>query len=452
MLLYNLKLALRHLSQNKLFTIINIIGLSVGLACCILLILNVRYELSFDKFHTNKDKLFRIVHQSGSSMTYPLAPALKAELPQVVDYCRTWQENSGPFHVIRKDGSVAEKGLLFADSSFFNMFPFRLLRGNKNQVLRNPNGILLSVSMAKKYFGSTDIIGKTIDIKQLCKGVYTIEGVFEDFPLNSSIQASMIGSTLNTERLWGAEHINNWANTAFKTYLLLKKKESAKSLNPEINKIYQRNINEEWAKERKFRLQPLTEIHLYSAGIDNSEFNGNISKVMIFSTIAILILLIALINFITLSTAKSFSRLKEFGVKKVFGANMVNLIKNISCEFLFIYMASILLALLLVGILNPIFSNSFSFRMPQDLNSSLGLITLFIILTLFTGFFVSSYVTWIISKPHPIDVLNRCSHKQTCLGEKQEYFQGDPGHCSVSYPNSTDHMFNGNHKAKQTSA
>jgi putative ABC transport system permease protein len=338
-------------------------------------------------------------------MTYPLAPALKAELPQVLDYCRTLQINDYPFYVFQEDNPVAEKGLMFADSNFFKIFSFKLLRGNKNQVLRNPDGILLSVSMAKKYLGSTDIIGKTIDIKQLDKGVYTIEGVFEDFPLNSSIQASMIGSTLNTERLWGAESINNWTSNAFKTYLLLNKNESAESLNPEINKIYQKNNNEEWAKETKLRLQPLTEIHLYSSGIDNSELNGNISKVKIFSTIAILILLIALINFVTLSTAQSFSRLKEFGVKKVFGADLMNLIKNISYEFLFIYLVSILLALLLVGILKPVFSNSFFFRMPQDLNSSIGFITLFVILTLLTGFFASGYVTWIISKPNPIDVL-----------------------------------------------
>ena len=422
MFLYNSKISFRHLLRNKLFTFINIVGLSFGITSCILLILHVRYELSFDKFHTNRNKLFRIV-AGGTYTPYVMAPAIKAELPHIVDYCRIGQFDDPdlPVYIIRNNNPVAEKGLMFADSTFFKIFSFELLSGNKYQILRNAGGILLSKSMALKYFDSMDIIGKTIDIKQFgAKSIFTVEGIFKDFAMNSSLQATMIGSTLYIEKLWGAEEIQSWTSNSYKTYLLLDKRESATALNPEINSLYQKNINEEWAKEKKFRLQPFTRVHLYSADIDDSETKGSITKIIIFSTIAILILLIAFINFITLSTAQSFNRLKEFGIKKVFGASEINLIKNIAYEFLIIYFVSILLAFILIGLLKPVFSNSFSFRMPRDLNHSFSFISTFVIFTLLTGFIASSYITWFISRHHPMDVLKN----KLILGKNKNIFRG----------------------------
>lgn len=407
---YNLKLALRHLSRNKLFTIINIAGLSIGLACCILLILHVSFELGFDRFHNNRSRLFRVTSQSSSLTPYPMAPAIKEVLPRVADYCRIIQYDNIPAYVIHENNPAAEKGLMYADSSFFKIFSFKLLSGNKNQILRNPDKIIMSNSMALKYFGSTDIIGKTVCIKQFEKNVYTIEGIFEDLPLNSTIQASIIGSTLYLEKIWGSYMMHSWGDTNCKTYLLLDNKEAANDMNKRITSLFQLNYDEEEAKEEEFSLQPVTRMHLFSSGLDSfmgstSEIRGSIVKVRIFSTIAILILLIAFVNYITLSTAQSFSRLKEFGIRKVFGSSLKNLIKNIAFEFLIIYLVSILLAFLLIGFLKPVFANSFSFRMPSDPGHSLGLISAFVILALLAGFLASTYITWFITRHHPMDVL-----------------------------------------------
>jgi putative ABC transport system permease protein len=406
--------------HNKLFTFINMVGLSVGMASCILLILHVRYELSFDKFHTNRDQLFRIVSQSAYT-PYPMAPAIKAELPHVKDFCRIGQFDFLPVYIIQKNNPVAEKGLMFVDSTFFKIFSFELLSGNKNQTLQNAGGILLSKSLALKYFGSIDIIGKTIDIKQFgAKNTFTVEGIFKDIPINSSFQATMIGSMLQIEKIWGAKALQSWTSNSFKTYLLLDNKESATALNSEITSLYQKNIGEKWAKEKKFRLQPFTGVHLYSSDFDDSETKGSITKIMIFSTIAILILLIALINFITLSTAQSFNRLKEFGIKKVFGASRINLIKNVTYEFLIIYLISTLFAFILIGFLKPVFTNSFSFRMPPDLRHSFSFICAFVIFTLLTGFLASGYITWFISRRHPIEVLKN----KLVSGKSKNIFRG----------------------------
>jgi putative ABC transport system permease protein len=356
-------------------------------------------------------------------MPYVMAPAIKKELPRVVNYCRIGQfdDIDLPVYIIWKKNPVAEKGLMFTDSSFFKIFSFELLSGNKNQILQNTSGILLSRSLALKYFGGLDIIGKTIEIKQFgAKGVFTVEGIFKDFPLNSSIQATMIGSTLYIEKLWGAKAIQSWSSNSFKTFLLLDNRGSSTALNPQITSLYQKNVNEEWAKGKKFRLQAFGRVHLYSADFDDSATKGSITKIVIFSSIAVLILLIALINFITLSTAQSFSRLKEFGIKKVFGASGINLIKNISYEFLIIYLVSILSAFLLIGLLKPVFSNRFSFRMPPDLNHSFRFIGSFVISALLIGFMASSYITWFISRHHPIDVLKN----KLILGKNKNIFRG----------------------------
>ncbi len=401
------KTALRNLSRHKLFSGLNIFGLSTGMACSILIFLWVQDELSFDKFNHNADRIFRITDKAAGEeyATVPpsMAYAVQTRIPAI--------ENTTRVKSIDKVITVGtkkfdEKNIYYADSNFLRIFNYPLVRGDVASVLSSPNSVVLTEATAKKYFGSVDAaMGKTIYIDNDIKGAtLLVTGVLKNIPPDSHLQPEMLIPMELYDNVF--HHLHGWTNFDVYVYFLLKKAvrptmANLGSINKEINEIYQQNNNEFSAS---FSSQPLTEIHLHSHYLMDVPGEGNIQYVNIFALIAIFILLIASINFMNLSTAVSGQRAKEVGLRKTVGALKPQLIAQFIGESFLLSLISLLLAVLIVYLMLPLFNElankSLSFN-PLDSKILPGLIGIAII----TGLLSGSYPAFFLSSFNPVKVL-----------------------------------------------
>lgn len=352
-----LKVVFRSMFRNKGFTTINISGLAIGMACSLLIFLFIKDEQSYDRFHRHSDRIYRVVkdfiNDDGSRIpdaTTPaaLAPALMQQLPEVEKITRIFPNWGATWLVKYNDKKIVEEKLWRVDSSFFDVFTITFIRGNKETALKDTRSIVLTESAAKRYFGEQDAIGKTLSFKP--GEDMLVSAVIKDIPANSHFHADFFVSW----RQLSPSPDNNWRGYNYYTYMKLKEGADIATVTKKIQNVYERSQEERYSA---FYIQPLTDIHLTSHLKWELEPNSDKLYVYIFTIIGIFILLIATINYVNLSTAKSVVRAKEIGVRKVSGALKGSLVKQFLLEsVVFCFFAS-LLAMIVAQLLVPLINN-----------------------------------------------------------------------------------------------
>ncbi len=415
-----LKIAWRNLLKNKGFSAINIFGLAVGIACCLLITLYVSDELSFDRFHEKADRIYRTnldvkfggSEQSVATTSDLLGPTLKKDYPQVENFARFY--DAGPF-LIKKTGTldnIREEKILFADSTIFEVFTFPLVAGDLKTALKEPNTIVISETAAKRHFGNQNPIGQVLNLDN--KKDYKITGVMRDIPENSHIKAEFFVSLRSLDYDW-----NSFLGNNFQTYILLQKNANPQQFDAFFNQIVEKYISPEIFKAMgstiedfkkngsyyRYSMIPLTDIHLKSKHVYGLGLSGDIQYIYIFSIVALIVLLIACINFMNLSTARSSKRAKEVGIRKVLGSVRLQLMIQFFAECVLLSFFALIVALVLVVILLPFFNNiSGKSLIISDLYS-IKFFILIAILPIFVGILAGSYPAIFLSSFEPIKVL-----------------------------------------------
>ncbi|MBL3654662.1 ABC transporter permease [Fulvivirga sediminis] len=367
-----LKIAFRNLVKNKLYALINVLGLAFGLACVMLISLYVADEWSYDRFHTGATHIYRVEWFGDVPQTrtpYPMALALKQDFPEVMEATSLtplWGAGltKKVFSVKNPENDVAydERGILGVDSTFLKVFDFKLIHGNKNDVLRNVGGVLISESYAHKYFEDENPIGKYLSFNS-DKTLAQVEGVFEDVPHNSHFHFDILLSYVTLKAMNPNSAFYSWDDFGHYNYIKLKADANASQLEAQLLTWIRNYVD--WSDETLHRiaqeqmhffLDPLTDIHLKSHIRWELEPNGNIEYVYIMATAASLILIIACVNFMNLSTSQSVARSKEIGVRKSLGAHRSQLTRQFLGESLLISAMAIILAGLLAEVSLPGFN------------------------------------------------------------------------------------------------
>jgi putative ABC transport system permease protein len=400
----NLKIALRNLWKNKGFTLINLGGLAIGLASCMILLLYVAYEWSYDKQFADSDKTY-VVYQSsvanGKTFSWAWTPNVMAaevatNVPGVKYASHSTYPNSNL--VSRGDKKITTR-TVFADPFFIKILDYKFLHGNPETVLKNMNSIILTESFAKKLFGSEDPINKTVKLEN--EDVLKVEAVIADVPENSSInfECLMPWSLFEKRQEW-VRGIN-WGNNMCLTLVQLKGNEFFGEANASMKGIYQRNDKHNNAVAM---LHPLTKWHLFSDFENGKSVGGKIGQLKIFLLLAFCILLIACVNFMNLSTARSERRAKEVGIRKAIGSTRKSLISQFLTESIIITFGAAVLAFVLIEVSLPYFNNLLNIELQIDYGSVRFWGTL-IGLMIFTGFLAGSYPALYLSSFEPIAVL-----------------------------------------------
>lgn len=355
---------IRYISRNKGFTSINVAGLAIGMMACMLITQYVLHEFSYDNFHLKKDRIFRLqldrynkgeVSTRWASGAVGIGPDLKADFPEVEHYVRMKSSNA-----LFSYGDVffKEEGVYFASEDFFRIFSVPLIEGVDSTALKAPFTVVLSKSLAKKYFGNESPIGKVI--KNNGRREYEVTGVFEDLPVNTHMKINALFSFESYAVLVNnPEGLKSWQWDGFYTYVLLHEKVDAKTFERKIHDYVQKREGENFKQgnyDMIFNLQAVTDIHLDSDFIGEFKPNGDRKSVYFLSIVAVLILIIAWINYINLSTAKSIERAREVGVRKVMGSFRTQLVQQFLFESLLLNTLSVVAAIGLVLILTPWFS------------------------------------------------------------------------------------------------
>jgi putative ABC transport system permease protein len=414
-----LKTAFRNLLRSKFYTSINIIGLAVGLATCLLIFLYVHDELSFDKYNVNADRIYRVNNEVKFGDNYfdlAVCPALQGstmvrEFPQVQQYTRLrWY---GSFLVKKGNENIQEGRIGFADSSLFDVFTLPMIQGDPKTALKEYHSLVITESIAKKYFNSTDVVGKTMLINDT--GNYKITAVIKDIPKQSHFNFDFFVPMIENN----GSNDDNWLSENWSTYILLKKNADVKQVEAQLNPLMDKHVGpqlksiinqniDDFKKSGgyvKASLTPLTDIHLHSNKTAELDGNGSVEYVYIFSGIALLILLIACVNFMNLSTARSSNRAKEVGVRKVLGSLKKNLIQQFLTESLLISSIALVFSLLIAWLLLPYFNQ----LAGKDIHSTTLLqpymLVSLIVLMLIVGLLAGSYPAFFLSSFQPIDVL-----------------------------------------------
>ncbi|MFH1944745.1 MAG: ABC transporter permease, partial [Acidobacteriota bacterium] len=405
MFLSYIKTAFRNLRKYKGYSFINIAGLAVGIACCILILLWVQDELSYDGFHDKADRLHRVVEEQtyagGDTLKVavtpaPLAPALKEEFPEIEAVCRYTQ---APRFLVRYgENQFYESGLAMADPPFLTMFSFPLVKGDPAQVFRQINSMVLSESMVKKYFGDEDPIGKTLRLENMFDLIVT--GVMEDVPENSHLQFDSVMPFKLLE--FGGQRLDQWGNNSYYTYIELTENADPKAADQKIRSYISKHLPE---STTTLHLQPIRRIHLHSDYVADFPGHGDIRTIFIFSLTAFLVLVIACINFVNLATARSGNRAREVGMRKVTGAHRGDLIRQFLGESVIYALLAFVLALGLTTLVLPAFGNLAGKTLTLGLGSGVGLYPALIALALLTGLGAGLYPALYLSRFNPVRVL-----------------------------------------------
>jgi ABC-type antimicrobial peptide transport system permease subunit len=405
-----LKITFRNLVRHKVFSLINIFGLAVGMACTVLILLWVQDELSYEKFFRDADKTYLVLRGEKEGLTAMssnlLAPVLKEEL-HVITNASSYAPIPENIKILVKGGDKTfEESFSIADSSFFNVFPFKFLKGNPKTALNNPNSIVITKDMAEKYFGKEDAFGKSLVLTAFgAKCFMEVSGVLENIPLNTHIQRKIF-LPINWLKTVGISNFG-WGNQAYQTYIQVRNKPGNRfdiqKLSFQIKACELRHKNNQ-QQNLSYSLLPLTEIHLYGNRIKFLGATGDIKYVRIFIVIAIIILLIACINYMNLSTALSLKRTKEVGIKKTIGAGRKSLMLQFFGESLILSFIALGFAILLVEILLPGFNQLTSKELLINFSEPYFICGIFL-LTIITGLMSGLYPAIFLSSFQPIQVL-----------------------------------------------
>ncbi|TAF93802.1 MAG: ABC transporter permease [Runella slithyformis] len=415
------KIAWRNLLKNKTFSFINIFGLAVGLCCFLLISLYIVDELSYDRHFKNADRIYRIngdVRFGGSNLRMsqspdPLGAVLKKDYPQVEQFVRLYT-NYGSNYVKKGNELINEKQIAHADSTFFDVFSLPILDGNPKTALNAPNTAAISATAAIKYFGTTQAVGKTLEVGITPKTIYNITSVYADMPANSHFNFDFILSMDNVKYPFG-----NYLSHNFYTYIRLREGTDYKGFELKLTEVVDRYVLpqaktfidiknradfEKAGNKIEYSLIPITDIHLKS---DRGELNpaSNMQYIYIFGAVALFLLLIACINFMNLSTARSANRAKEVGIRKVLGTVRKTLMGQFIAESALTSYISMALALLMVGLLMPAFNELSAKSFSLTTLFSVQFLPFLLFLPLLVGILAGYYPAFFLSSYKPIEVL-----------------------------------------------
>ena len=401
------KIALRNLRKQKMYSLINISGLAVGMACVLLISLYVEEEVAYDRFHTKADRIFRVLKTFDPTppdwpgTPIPLAPTLQDRFSEIERYVRIDPFGFNPKLLIAYgDKKFYEERFILADPSFFEVFSFTLLKGNPRGVLANPTDVVLTRSMAEKYFGQEDPIGKVLLFDDRIE--MTVSGIVDDIPRNSHLQFDFVGSFEHIGPYHGYSRFDinqTWGMNNFYTYFLLSEGADARALEAKAGPLLRELRQREHAS---VILQPITDIHLRSRVARDPLATGSISRLYLYSTIAIMILLIACINFMSLYTANSEIRAKEVGMRKVVGARKNQIIWQFLGEPIILSVLALPLAVLLIRIVLPSFNHMFNTALSFHLHDFIHQLGRLLLLVIIVGFLSGLYPAFFISSFKPI--------------------------------------------------
>lgn len=404
------KIAWRNLWKNKIFSAINILGLSTGLAGCILIFLFIQHELSYDKFNTQAKNIYRLTSitqstngETGLAVTpAPWAPAMKKDFPEIKEYTRLLRD---PKAVMGEPGKqhFYENQVLYADSTFFTVFSVALEQGDVKHALEKPNSIILTDETAKKYFGDINPIGKTLELNSYGRN-FNLEviAVAKQVPSASHFTFSCIVPV----QIFG-DMSSMWAFHMFQSYLLLNNNASASSLESKFPGFVNKYIinNPQADGKNDIHLQKLTDIHLHSHLVGEIDTNGDITYVYVLAGVALFILLIACFNFTNLTTARSLTRAKEVGLRKVVGADKRQLLLQFLSETVLFALIALMIGVALAYLTLPVFNQLSGRLLMLDFSNNYALPVLLFILIIGVGLLAGLYPAVALSAFKPVEVL-----------------------------------------------
>jgi len=404
------KIALRHIRRHKGYSMINISGLAMGMACAIFIFLWVQDELSFDGFHTNKDNVYRVdaVFRTeggtfyGGDTPVPTNPFLKENFPEILKattVSSSWTTGNSRNIIKYKEKAFYTDDLILTDPSFFEIFSFPFLKGDMRSALSNPNNVVLTQSVAEKCFGSEDPMNKSLQVDGNLK---TVTGVIKDIPDNSHLQFEVIlplNYIRSTER---AFFLDKWDSYGFATYVLLQEGIEKNKIDEKIDDLIIKNDPRFSDTAAHIFLEPLLNIRLYNP--DSSR--GLMQYVFIFSTIAVIVLLIACINYMNLATARAVNRAKEIGLRKVIGSRRSQIIRQFFSESLIYSFVSFLISIFIVLLFLPQFNALTGKRIALNVTNP-GHVFGLVLIALFTGLISGCYPALVLSSFNPIDIIKK---------------------------------------------
>lgn len=417
-----LRSAWRNIARHKFISFINISGLTIGITCCLLILIYIINELSYDRYNENADRTYRVTRifysRDGSenlhlsSIAPPFGPLLKVAFPDIEKVTRVLPNNTTVFRY--KDKLFNEQNGFFADENFFNVFSVNVTKGDKKTALNEPYSVMITPEIAKKYFGNEDPINKAVTLDNT-KHEFTVTGVFEPLPSNAHMHPNMLFSfnTLKDSVIYGEKQLEtNYGNNSFYTYLLLPKNYNAETISRQLNSFLDKYVhmpgmppNVKTSKATKLTMQKLTDIHLKSHLDDEIEPEGSVTRVYIFAIIAAFILLIACINYMNLSTARSALRAKEIGVRKVIGAQRKEIIRQFLGESVLITSLALILAMVLTWLLLPYINSLTHLNLTYGILFRLDIFIGILCLPFFIGLLSGIYPAIFMSSFKPVEVM-----------------------------------------------
>ena len=367
-----LTIAIRNLLRQKVYSAINVLGLSTGLACCILLLLYVRHELSYDSFHEKADRIYRIAEEAttqegktrGVTTPFPLAPAFKQAYPEVEEIARLLCSDDETMLETGED-RFYESGICYTDPELFEIFTFQTIKGQRSNPLSDPRSIVLTTTMARKNFGAEDPIGKTISLDKID---YQVSAVVEGMPENSHVHFNFLAPLQSMK--W-VEIYDSWTvYGSLYTYALFSSEFETQKFEQKVQAF--RNQFPDFSKNSTNRVffQPLEDIHLHSH-FDEIEVNNTVANLIILSTLAAFILLLACINFINLATARSAHRGREIGIRKIIGASTRDILFLLAKESLALVLIANLVAAPIAFFAMHRWLQNFAYRIDMDVETFL---------------------------------------------------------------------------------
>lgn len=406
-----LKIAFRNLWKHKAFSAINILGLCVGITASFLIFLYVSFELSYDSFHSKADRIYRVVADiktpteviNAGGPAWAVAPNAKQEFPEIESFVRV----TGDDDLLIRNGDVKfqESAALWADSAFFDVFDFKMIKGDPHTALKEPFSVVFSETGAKKYFGNKDPMGQTLLITGEAFPTKVI-GIIKDIPENSQIKGDVILSMTTITQKFNSNLDSQWGNYGAQAYLLLKANTNAKSLEKKFPAFLEKRTGDEMKKSQMYAtlfLEKLTDVYLRSTR--NGSKAGNINNVYIFSIVAIFILLIACINFINLATARSAERAKEVGLRKVVGAEKSQLARQFLGESVILTLIALIFSVALCVLLLPMFNQLAGKIISTGIFSQPVYLLYMLIAAVLIGVVAGIYPAIVLSSFTPVTVL-----------------------------------------------
>lgn len=417
------KIAWRNLIKNKGYAAINITGLAVGVCCFILIALFVRHEFSFDKFHANADRIYRVWQYENygpkedflnTTTPVSMVNVLRDKYPEIEDGSRVFRFNS----LVKRNESESEfnEAIRAVDPSFFQIFDFDIIAGNSEMPLATSNAIVLTQSAASKYFGKEDPLGKSLLLEFNDEvQVYEVSAVAADPPLASSIQFELLVSLANEALFFGDRVRTSWFNVVVESYLLLGPEMSAKQLEAKFPAVIKQYLGDNYEEGTFFlHLQPMTEIHHDTTLPAGLEPISNPRYAYVLATIGFLVLLLACINFVTLAVGRSFSRATEVGVRKALGAFRKQIVYQFWGEALLITLMAVIFGIFLAFVSQDTFNALTGRQLVIDFDLNFLIITL--VLVVFIALIAGIYPSIVLSRFNPIQVLRRKKGKAASMG------------------------------------